>query len=270
MSYQLELLDLPFSGDDLEWKVQTCGANNGKAWALIVPYVANRAIMSRLDQAVGKLNWKNQFKDLGNGAVECGIAIRMPDSDEWVWKWDVGEEVDVPNNGDTSIRIKSGRSNSMKRAAVQWGMGRHLYHIGETWAECTMQRPQGKEWTRAKTKDRQEFWWRVPAALSAPAPQPAPAPVPPKPRDCARLFALCGDKIPKEQLDALKPLLGCESWKFTSDGQYNLAIALVELAIAHGWETMFSLVTAYKEKNGSLERLSPDQVRRKIQELNDV
>lgn len=266
--YDLSILDESFSGDDLEWKVQTCGiGNNGKPWALIVPYVANRAIMSRLDKAVGKLNWKNEYRDIGDKGVECGIAIRCPETSEWIWKFDAAECSDIEP-------VKGGRSNSMKRAAVQWGMGRHLYNIGETWAECTTERQNGTEWTRAKTKDKREFYWRVPKSFS-PSPQPqrdeqpkATQPSKQPERDCARLFAIAGKTFPKTKLDELKPLLGVESWKTSQDWQFNLACVLVELAVAHGWETMLTLVSDFKQRAGDISKLTPAQVKNKIQQLN--
>lgn len=87
-------------------------------------------------------------------------------------------------------------------------------------------------------------------------------------RDCARLFAIAGSRFDKQKLDTLKPILGVESWKTSLDWQFNLACALVELAIAHGWETMIELTTDFIKRAGSLENLTPAMVKNKIAKLN--
>jgi len=52
----------------------------------------------------------------------------------------------------------------MKRAAVQWGMGRYLYNLTENMAsECTLERRRGPEWHTAVTKDKQSISWKAPA-----------------------------------------------------------------------------------------------------------
>jgi hypothetical protein len=51
----------------------------------------------------------------------------MNGTPSWVTKWDGAEETD-------SESIKGGLSAAMKRAAVQWGIGRYLYDLPEGWA----------------------------------------------------------------------------------------------------------------------------------------
>jgi hypothetical protein len=94
---------------------------NGKQ----LPYVTNRAIQDRLDSVVGPGNWKNEFREWGIGSpgVLCGLSIRINDGTrdpEWITKWDGAEQTDIE-------AVKGGLSDAMKRAAVQWGIGRYLY-----------------------------------------------------------------------------------------------------------------------------------------------
>ena len=49
-------LQLPFPPEDIEWRAQSSGFGTNGAWALIMPYVTNRAIQERLDQTFGIMN----------------------------------------------------------------------------------------------------------------------------------------------------------------------------------------------------------------------
>lgn len=128
----LKKLAKKFPEQDIEWRVQQCGiGNGGQPWALIIPYITNRAIMARLDEAVGAANWKNEFKSspCGKGYL-CGISIKL--AGEWVTRWD-GAEISESNNIDD---VKSTLSSSMKRTGVQWGIGRYLYQFEAMFADA--------------------------------------------------------------------------------------------------------------------------------------
>ncbi len=123
--FELRKLADEFKPNEIEWRIQRSGSRDGKPWAKVVAYITNRAIMDRLDNICGPGNWKNEFTRWGEHGVLCGISIYV--NSEWVTKWDGAEE--------TSIEaVKGGFSASMKRAAVQWGMGRYLYEWDESWA----------------------------------------------------------------------------------------------------------------------------------------
>lgn len=120
-------LSKPFAPEDLEWRIQV--TSKDKTSGLAVPYVTNRAIQDRLDDVVGPENWHNEFKSWhGNGKREaqiCGISIYF-EGRGFITKWDGAEDTDVEP-------IKGGLSDSMKRAAVQWGIGRVLYKMNPIW-----------------------------------------------------------------------------------------------------------------------------------------
>lgn len=143
----------PFAPGDIEWRVQQAGEKNGKPWARVLAYVTNRAIMERFDEVVGPDNWQNVFKEGPAGGVVCGLSVRVVRADgtvEWVTKWDGAENSDVEP-------VKGGLSNAMKRAAVQWGIGRYLYDLEEGWARVH----DGGRFS-AKGKDGSWFKWDPP------------------------------------------------------------------------------------------------------------
>lgn len=150
-----EQLKRPFPAKDIEWRIQRSGVTDkGKPWAVVLAYVTNRAIQNRLDEVFGIEGWQNAFRD-HEKAVECGIGAKF--GDEWIWKWDAAEETQVE-------AVKGGRSAAMKRAGVQWGIGRYLYDLEANFAECSLNDADG--WQRASAKDKQgkftSFYWRPP------------------------------------------------------------------------------------------------------------
>lgn len=144
----LSSLKEPFDSSSIEWRLQSCGENNGSFWAICLAYVTNRAIQDRLDEVCGPENWKNQFKPAPDGGILCGISIKV--ADEWITKWDGAENTAIDE-------VKGGLSSSMKRAAVQWGIGRYLYKLESNFAEI---HPSGKN--KGKTKDGKHFKWNPP------------------------------------------------------------------------------------------------------------
>ena len=137
-------LAMPFAPEDLEWRLQK--VVEARELGIAVPYVTNRAIMSRLDDVVGPENWYNDFKPWhgagGKDAQLCGISIRFGDG--WITKWDGAEDSDIEP-------VKGGLSDSMKRAAVQWGIGRVLYNMDVVFVDVEK---RGKTWYIKK--DQQE------------------------------------------------------------------------------------------------------------------
>jgi len=120
---------VPFAPEDLEWRLQLTTADRKRG--LAVPYVTNRAIQNRLDEVVGPENWCNEYKPWHGSdkkaAQLCGISIYF-ENRGWITKWDGAEDSDMES-------VKGGLSDSMKRAAVQWGIGRVLYNIDTVWVE---------------------------------------------------------------------------------------------------------------------------------------
>jgi len=123
---ELEKLKDKFSPFDIEWRIQRAGKSGEKMWGMVLAYVTNRAIMERLDEVCGQENWKNEFEPWGSKGVKCGISIKT--DKEWVTKYDGAEETNIES-------VKGGFSSSMKRAGVQWGIGRYLYNLEATFVD---------------------------------------------------------------------------------------------------------------------------------------
>jgi Uncharacterized protein conserved in bacteria len=126
-----EQLQAMFEPDDIEWRVQRAGFVGEKAWLMAVPYITARAVQERFDEVFGPFGWEPVFRDIvSEGKVigcQCGITVHTDSRS--ITKWDASENTNIE-------AIKGGRSTAMKRAAVQWGVGRYLYQMETTFAEC--------------------------------------------------------------------------------------------------------------------------------------
>lgn len=116
-------LKKPFRPDEIEFRISA--KTKDKTKGLAVAYIQNRAVQNRLDEVMGFSNWKNEFIVTEKGKI-CGLSLRI--DDEWITKYD--------GASDTKIEAtKGGISDSMKRAAVQWGIGRYLYNLPGQWVK---------------------------------------------------------------------------------------------------------------------------------------
>jgi hypothetical protein len=152
----------PFPADDIEWRVSRSGMRQrGGIFCAVLAYITARAIQSRLDAVCGADKWRIEPPigiDLGKPSCAVGISIRI--GDEWVTKWDVSEPTNIHP-------AKGAFSGAMKRAGAQWGIGRYLYHLDETFADVEEELPKlaGREWQWAKLSDKHgggTYYWRTP------------------------------------------------------------------------------------------------------------
>lgn len=121
-TFDLGALRACFPKEDISWRPLVYTKDRRRA--LVFAYVSNRAIMDRLDEVCGPANWRNSFQRGPDGGVICGISICI--DGEWVTKWDGAENTERES-------VKGGLSASMRRAAVQWGIGRYLYRLPRVW-----------------------------------------------------------------------------------------------------------------------------------------
>lgn len=119
----------PFDEDDIQWRVQRAGISAaGHPYVIVIPYVSNRAIQKRLDEVFGVLGWENLYKPTPDGkGFLCGITVH--ENNKSITKWDGAEYTNIEP-------LKGALSDSMKRSAVQFGIGRYLYHLEPVFAEC--------------------------------------------------------------------------------------------------------------------------------------
>lgn len=144
-------LSAPFYPSEIEWRVGA--TNKEKTKGIALPYITNRAIMNRLDDVVGMENWKNEFIVQDKSKI-CGISIKI--GDNWLTKYDGADDTNIE-------ATKGGLSNAMKRAAVQWGMGRYLYKLPTIWVAIE---PNGKSY-KIKGKPPELPNWALPTKMQA-------------------------------------------------------------------------------------------------------
>jgi hypothetical protein len=151
---------------------------------MAVAYINSRAIQNRLDDAVGVFNWKNTFEPWHGDAQICGLSVYDAERGEWVTKYDGAENTDIEP-------VKGGLSDSFKRAACVWGIGRYLYELGGIWVEVE-QRGRSSVIKDSQFQKLEAEYSRAVAGMfgavegqgKAPASAaPAPAPVPAAPAE---------------------------------------------------------------------------------------
>lgn len=135
----LDDLKKPFDPSLISWRVGATNKkkNNGVASkGIALAYIDARDVMARLDEVCGIGGWQNKHPH-ANGKTSCAVGIKI--GDEWVWKEN--------GAGDSDTEAEKGAfSDSFKRAAVLWGIGRYLYDVPNIWVELD-------EWGAIKNKN---------------------------------------------------------------------------------------------------------------------
>lgn len=131
-------LAAPFPPDAISWRVGSTTQAKDKGMALA--YIDARDVMDRLDAVCGPGGWERRHPHVA-GTTTCEIAIWV-EGRGWVVKSD--------GAGDTQVEAEKGSlSDAFKRTAVNWGIGRYLYDLPNTWVELE---PAGRSF---KIKDDQ-------------------------------------------------------------------------------------------------------------------
>src|SRR5207244_1705095 len=128
---------------DIKFLPKTVSGNR----ALALAYVNAKAVMDRLDDVLGVNGWSDEYLIDGSGNVVCRLSCYLPSKElngewvryAWITKTDVGSLSEQPDAGD---RLKSAFSDSFKRAAVKFGVGRFLYRLPSQWADYDPQKKQ--------------------------------------------------------------------------------------------------------------------------------
>lgn len=90
----------------------------------MLAYIDARDVMKRLDDIVGVDRWSDKYINVEGGFV-CELSLDLSTGDDdhrWVTK----------SNGSNNTKVepvKGGISSALKRAAVNWGIGRYLYYL---------------------------------------------------------------------------------------------------------------------------------------------
>ncbi len=122
----LNVLTKPITPEEIEWRFQSQTKDGQKM--IVVPYLTNRTVMQRFDDQFGWAGWQNEIKEIDGGFL-CTITAILPGG-EIVRKTDGA-------NRTTVEPIKGGISDAMKRAAVQFGLGRSLYDFPRVFIQTT-------------------------------------------------------------------------------------------------------------------------------------
>jgi len=127
-------LSKPFDKKDIQWRVQRLTKDGTAAMALA--YVNVRQVHDRLNTVMGT-DWQTKHEVFGAKTI-CSLGLKL--DEEWVWRSD--------GAGDTQFEADKGAiSDSLKRAAVSFGIGRHLYDLPSVWIKCETYNGKFKRWT---------------------------------------------------------------------------------------------------------------------------
>lgn len=122
MGDMFEALAAPFPPDAISWRVGSTTGDKSKGMALA--YIDARDVQDRLDEVCGPAGWERRHPHV-SGTTTCELAIWI-EGRGWVTKTD--------GAGDTDVEAQKGSlSDSFKRAAVNWGVGRYLYGLPSPW-----------------------------------------------------------------------------------------------------------------------------------------
>jgi hypothetical protein len=213
-----------FDESDLEWRLGPISTSKGEVRAMVFPYVTSRAVMDRLDEVFGPAGWQTslQFPSNYNGLkgdmVFCSLTTLWGET--WVTKMDGAPSTTIEPG-------KGGISDALKRVAVQLGIGRYLYRLGQIFVNEVKTGPADKT-DRVKTGDGyRTFRWNVPSLVFgqladkmeelmtyfSPGEENAGATPPP---ELIEAFAtLAGKTFIKKQVNQLKYFMQCTiSWSY--------------------------------------------------------
>ena len=128
-------------------------------------YITSRTVMYRLDEIIGPANWQDTYEMGEKGTWVCTLSILI--NGVWVGKSGAGvnraltEKEKGSKFEDEAMRknIKGGASDAFKRAAVKWGIGRHLYQDKPTGKRAGKKAPASTE--NAPVSERTELVKRI-------------------------------------------------------------------------------------------------------------
>lgn len=112
-------LTRPFRPEQIKWRLGA--TSHDKTSGIGLAYIDARDVMQRLDGVAGIENWQCRYPMPGF----CEMSIRI--GGEWVVKTNAADATQVEP-------MKGQASDSFKRAAVLWGIGRYLYFLPNNWS----------------------------------------------------------------------------------------------------------------------------------------
>ena len=119
---ELKKLNVKTPIEEIKYRVGSTWSREGRRYGLMLRYIDARFVMDKLDLIVGSENWSNEYYEI-KGNLFCKITIRFLREDgtiDSISKMDCGTESNVEKQ-------KGEASDSFKRCAVHFGLGRDLY-----------------------------------------------------------------------------------------------------------------------------------------------
>lgn len=154
-------LQAPFEPKDIEWRINRTYKNQNGQGGWVLAYVTARAIQDRLDDVFGPGGWKNEYIEFRDGIL-CNLSCFI--NGQWITKSDGAPFTKIES-------LKGGFSGALKRAGVQWGIGRYLYNLPEMLVEIKPDKIRGANYCDDK-KGVKGYWldpelptWALPAGV---------------------------------------------------------------------------------------------------------
>jgi len=171
LNLMLTQLRQPFRNEDIEWRIQSSGVKDNRAWAKVLAYVQARAIQERLDEVFGILGWQVRYKlehfdtvdskehglmdkdrQVKEGII-CIISVYDKESNYWIEKSDGAPFTNFES-------FKGGISDALKRTAASgYGIGRYLYKLTFGFADVYKDTKKGRYYSKIEGK---AFSWDPP------------------------------------------------------------------------------------------------------------
>ncbi len=119
----------PFAPGQVKIKVQ--GRSKDRSKGFIVPYVEGNAIRERLDAVVGFQHWTATYTPILSEvpSVKCRLILGPTGADG------AGELEITKENIGTGEDHKNACTDSLKRAAMEFGIGRYLWECPQVWID---------------------------------------------------------------------------------------------------------------------------------------
>jgi hypothetical protein len=119
----------PFAPNAIKWKIQSAGPKNGnKEWAVVVAYIDARLVSERLNLVCPDI-WYPRYKAIEGGGdrMWCDLTVGVLPSGEPNTRGDIGIGQGQEDKSKGMV------SDSLKRAAVHFGVGRPIYALPQVW-----------------------------------------------------------------------------------------------------------------------------------------
>lgn len=217
-------LRAPFAPDKISWRVGSTTGEVPNKKGMALAYIDARDVMERLDEVAGAL-WQAEYTSMHNGTCCCRIGIKV--GEEWIWRANGALNLTDSDKADAKEMAEKGSySDSFKRAAVLFGIGRYLYDLDSQWVALE---PAGRSFKIAAGE-----YAKLRALLSKAGSEPLPAPIPDKPKQTAAQWADDASKA----ISDFTTIVGLDAW-----GKRNMA-ALTKLANTDSalWNTLLTKI----------------------------